>query len=176
MLDYSEFTIYIPSEGCYYGDCSDSEAVSIAYKLADIVQAEYDGINTIVYEGESKVERNGGADIKCDEIGEWVEENWLRAVDAVVAEQDIKQRPVVRYRIDDIDGGMYELISGHSINDAIHKYVEKYHTGASQVGDAFRFSVWNIDDDINRLANIVIYSNGQCGYRFYETEILSVEE
>ena len=80
MLDYSEFTIYIPSGGCYYGHCENSEAIDIAYKLADIVQAEYDGINTIVYEGASRVLRNGGEDDVCDEISEWVEENWLRAV------------------------------------------------------------------------------------------------
>lgn len=171
MLNYSEFTIYIPSEGCYYGDCQNDEAIDIAYKLAEIVETQYDGINTIVYEGESKVLRNGGEDIKCDEISEWVEENWLRAVDAVVAEQDAQKRPVVRYRIDDMDGGMYELISGHSLNDAIHKFVERYHTGDSKAEDAFRFSVWAIDDDINRLANVVIYSNGQCRYGYYETQI-----
>lgn len=81
MLNYSEFTIYIPSEGCYYGGCLDEDAVDIAYKLAEIVEAQYDGINTIVlYEGGIRVLRNGKEDIKCDEISEWVEENWLRAV------------------------------------------------------------------------------------------------
>lgn len=90
------------------------------------------------------------------------------------------QSPVVRYRIEDTDYDLFEVIEAKTINDAIHKYVTKYYTGGAELGDSSEFSVFNVTshpaDSVNKIARFVIYANGHGGYQYYETEILSVEE
>ena len=81
-IDYSEYSIMVIDEPSYYGsECSQEDADAIAEKLCEMIESHFPGIQTDVWrDGDKSCATTGPNDDVCDEINEWISNNWTAAL------------------------------------------------------------------------------------------------
>jgi hypothetical protein len=81
-VDYSEYTIYISDEASYYGsECTQDDADEISEKLCEMIERQFPGIETDLWsDGNGSSKTTGPDDNVCDEINEWISNNWTAAL------------------------------------------------------------------------------------------------
>jgi len=81
-MKYSEYTVSITREPEYYGsECSDADADRIADDLEAMIESEFPGIACVTYrDGQGSAGVIGPDDDVCEEIREWIQDNWTKAI------------------------------------------------------------------------------------------------
>jgi len=80
--DYSEYTIFVSDEASYYGsECTDEQAEDIAMRICAQAEREFPNLVTEIWsEGDGSCSTTGPNDDTCDEITQWMQENWTAAL------------------------------------------------------------------------------------------------
>jgi hypothetical protein len=80
--NYSEYTVRIATDPCYYGsDCTEEDAARISNAVAEMVQSEFPGVNVVFDKMIGGNKGTLGPDTSvCDEINEWIYDNWTKAL------------------------------------------------------------------------------------------------
>lgn len=81
-IDHSEYTVFVSDEPSYYGsECSQEDADAISDKLCEMIQRQFPGIQTDLWsDGDGSSKTSGPDDNVCDEINEWISNNWTAAL------------------------------------------------------------------------------------------------
>jgi hypothetical protein len=81
-IDYSEYTVCVSDEPSYYGsECSQDDADEISDKLCEMIQRQFPGIQTDIWsDGDGSSKTTGPDDNICDDIDEWISNNWTAAL------------------------------------------------------------------------------------------------
>ena len=76
MNDYSDYKYVYDSDPNQFGECTQEQASIYAVDLANLVERNFPGIQI---EHHDAVSKNvlGPDDEICDEIGRWIEDNWM---------------------------------------------------------------------------------------------------
>jgi len=80
--DYSDYTIFVSDEASYYGsECTDEQAEDIAMRICAQAEREFPNLVTEIWsEGDGSCSTTGPNDDTCDEITQWMQENWTAAL------------------------------------------------------------------------------------------------
>jgi len=80
--DYSEYTIFVSKEASYYGsECTDEQAEDIAMRICAQAEREFPNLVTELWsEGDGSCSTTGPNDDTCDEITQWMQDNWTSAL------------------------------------------------------------------------------------------------
>ena len=81
-IDYSEYSIMVIDEPSYYGsECSQEDADAISEKLCEMIESHFPGIQTDVWsDGDKSCATTGPNDDVCEEINDWISNNWTAAL------------------------------------------------------------------------------------------------
>jgi hypothetical protein len=81
-IDYSEYTVKVSDEPSYYGsECSQDDADAISEKLCEMIERQFPGIQTDLWsDGDGSSKTTGPDDDICEEINEWMSNNWTAAL------------------------------------------------------------------------------------------------
>ena len=81
-IDYSEYAVFVNDEPSYYGsECSQEDADEISEKLCEMIERQFPGIQTDLWsDGDGSSKTTGPDDNVCDEINEWISNNWTAAL------------------------------------------------------------------------------------------------
>ena len=81
-IDYSDYTVKVSNEPSYYGsECSQEDADEISDKLCEMIERQFPGIQTDLWsDGDGSSKTTGPDDDVCDEINEWISNNWTAAL------------------------------------------------------------------------------------------------
>lgn len=79
---YSDYMVTINPEPAYYGsECTQADADKIAENLGAMLRCEFPGIQTEIRTGGSSSDAIIGPDAETVEaIGQWIDQNWTKAV------------------------------------------------------------------------------------------------
>ena len=79
--EYSEYTVCVGNDPTNYGDCSAEQAIEIAGRLQDMIEARFPGISVRrTNEIGVPTPTVGPSRDVADEIHCWVQENWTAAL------------------------------------------------------------------------------------------------
>ena len=81
-IDYSEYLVRVSDEPSYYGsECSQDDADAISEKLCEMIERQFPGIQTDLWsDGDGSSKTTGPDDNICEEINEWMSNNWTAAL------------------------------------------------------------------------------------------------
>ena len=81
-IDYSEYLVRVSDEPSYYGsECSQDDADEISEKLCEMIERQFPGIQTDLWsDGDGSSKTTGPDDNICEEINEWISNNWTAAL------------------------------------------------------------------------------------------------
>ena len=81
-IEYSEYTVFVSDEPSYYGsECTQDDADEISEKLCEMIERQFPGIETDLWsDGNGSSKTTGPDDNVCDEINEWISNNWTAAL------------------------------------------------------------------------------------------------
>ena len=81
-IDYSDYTVTVSDEPSYYGsECSQEDADEISDKLCEMIERQFPGIQTDLWsDGDGSSKTTGPDDDVCDEINDWISNNWTAAL------------------------------------------------------------------------------------------------
>lgn len=81
-IDYSEYSIMVIDEPSYYGsECTQEDADAISQKLCEMIESHFPGIQTDVWsDGDKSCATTGPNDDVCEEINDWISNNWTAAL------------------------------------------------------------------------------------------------
>ena len=81
-IDYSEYEVRVSDEPSYYGsECSQDDADAISEKLCEMIERQFPGIQTDLWsDGDGSSKTTGPDDDICEEINEWMSNNWTAAL------------------------------------------------------------------------------------------------
>ena len=80
--DYSEYTVRVSTEACYYGSsCTDEDAEDIAIAICNQTEREFPNLVTELWrEGDGSCSTTGPNEDTCQEIDAWMRDNWTAAL------------------------------------------------------------------------------------------------
>ena len=81
-IDHSDYTVKVSDEPSYYGsECSQEDADAISEKLCEMIERQFPGIQTDLWsDGDGSSKTTGPDDNICEEINEWISNNWTAAL------------------------------------------------------------------------------------------------
>ena len=81
-IDHSDYTVKVSDEPSYYGsECSQDDAYAISEKLCEMIERQFPGIQTDLWsDGDGSSKTTGPDDDICEEINEWISNNWTAAL------------------------------------------------------------------------------------------------
>ena len=81
-IDYSEYEVRVIKDPSYYGsECTQDDADEISEKLCEMIERQFPGIETDLWsDGNGSSKTTGPDDNVCDEINEWISNNWTAAL------------------------------------------------------------------------------------------------
>lgn len=82
VTNFNEYTISISAEPSYYGtDCTADDAARIVENLGELISSEFPGISIVEhFDGQGSGKTTGPDQSVCDDINQWVSENWTAAL------------------------------------------------------------------------------------------------
>lgn len=80
--DYSEYTVRVSTEASYYGSsCTDEDAEDIAIRICNQTEREFPNLVTELWsEGDGSCSTTGPNEDTCQEIDDWMQDNWTAAL------------------------------------------------------------------------------------------------
>ena len=81
-IDHSDYTVKVSDEPSYYGsDCTQDDADAISEKLCEMIERQFPGIQTDLWsDGDGSSKTTGPDDAICEEINDWISNNWTAAL------------------------------------------------------------------------------------------------
>jgi protein gp37 len=80
-IDYSEYTVNISADPCYYGDaCTTKEAARIMKRLTAMIADKFPWVRILGSADIGGARVTGPDESMCEEIRAWVQDNWTAAL------------------------------------------------------------------------------------------------